>query len=142
MSGAQRWNVEVRASNEAELTARMFEQDTIAARAGWRRVDAGQPRPDGATWVYPLVYELSAPAATYAPVVAPLTTSQPRSRILGALFGIFLGGLGIHKFYNGRTGQGIVYLLFCWTLIPVVVGFFEGVWYLTMSDRAYAARYP
>lgn len=134
----RRWQVDVRANSEAELTARTFEQDAIAARAGWRRVDAGQPRPDGGAWIYPLVYEESPPVMGYTPA----TYTSGRSRIVGALLGILLGGLGIHKFYNGRTGQGIVYLLFCWTLIPAVIGFFEGIWYLTMSDREYAARYP
>jgi len=65
-----------------------------------------------------------------------------RSRIVAAVLAIFLGGLGLHKFYNGRIVQGIVYLLFCWTFIPAIVGFIEGVWYLTMSDAAFWARFP
>lgn len=36
-----------------------------------------------------------------------------------------LGGLGIHKFYSGRIGMGIVYILFCWTAIPSVIGLIE-----------------
>lgn len=69
------------------------------------------------------------------------TSSGGKSRIMAALFGILLGGLGIHKFYLGSTGWGVVYLLFCWTLIPVVVGLIEGIVYLTMSDEAFAAKY-
>jgi TM2 domain-containing membrane protein YozV len=41
------------------------------------------------------------------------------------LLALFLGGLGIHKFYLSQTGMGIVYLLFSWTTIPAVVAFFE-----------------
>ena len=37
----------------------------------------------------------------------------------------FLGGLGIHKFYAGKTGMGILYLVFCWTGIPAIVAFIE-----------------
>ena len=37
----------------------------------------------------------------------------------------FLGGLGIHKFYAGKTGMGILYLVFCWTGIPAIVAFVE-----------------
>lgn len=64
-----------------------------------------------------------------------------KSRIAAALFAIFLGGIGIHKFYLGSVGLGILYLLFCWTFIPAIVGFIEGIIYLTMSDEAFAAKY-
>ena len=40
-----------------------------------------------------------------------------KSKVAAGLLGIFLGGLGIHKFYLGRWGWGIVYLLFFWTYI-------------------------
>lgn len=68
-------------------------------------------------------------------------TPSGRSRIAAALFAIFFGGLGIHKFYLGRIGQGILYLLFCWTFIPALVGFIEGIIYLTMSDYNFAEKY-
>lgn len=38
---------------------------------------------------------------------------------------LFLGWAGIHKFYAGRIGAGIVYLLFCWTGIPAIIAFIE-----------------
>jgi TM2 domain-containing membrane protein YozV len=41
------------------------------------------------------------------------------------LLALFLGGFGIHKFYLGQTGWGVVYLIFCWTGIPAVIAFFE-----------------
>jgi TM2 domain-containing membrane protein YozV len=64
-----------------------------------------------------------------------------RNRSTAAIFAIFLGGLGVHKFYLGQAGQGIVYLLFCWTLVPAIVAFFEGIIYLSMSDEAFGAKY-
>ena len=67
--------------------------------------------------------------------------TDSKSKIAAGLFGIFLGGLGIHKFYLGQIGWGIVYLIFCWTAIPELVGFIEGIIYLTMSDEAFAAKY-
>ncbi len=67
--------------------------------------------------------------------------SGGKSKIAAGLFGIFLGGLGIHKFYLGQIGWGIVYLIFCWTFIPEIAGFIEGIIYLTMSDEAFAAKY-
>ncbi len=44
------------------------------------------------------------------------------------------GGFGIHKFYLGAWGWGLIYLVFCWTYIPAVIGFIEGIRYLVLSD--------
>jgi len=57
------------------------------------------------------------------------------------MLALFLGGLGIHKFYLNRPGWGLVYLLLCWTFIPAIVGFFEGLGYLFSSDEAFAQKY-
>ena len=64
------------------------------------------------------------------------------SRIVASLLAIFLGAFGIHKFYLGKIGQGVVYLVFFWTFIPALIGFIEGIWYLTMSDVEFWSRYP
>ena len=67
----------------------------------------------------------------------PSPSLSGRNRIGAALFALILGGLGIHKFYLGKVGQGVLYLLFCWTFIPMVVGFIEGIIYLTMTDEEF-----
>jgi TM2 domain-containing membrane protein YozV len=36
--------------------------------------------------------------------------------------------------------MGILYLVFCWTYIPAVVGLIEGIVYLTQSDEKFAAN--
>jgi TM2 domain-containing membrane protein YozV len=64
-----------------------------------------------------------------------------KNRVVAALLAIFLGGLGAHKFYLGRTGWGIAYLLLCWTLLPCIVGIVEGLMYLAQSDAEFAAKY-
>jgi hypothetical protein len=64
-----------------------------------------------------------------------------RNRIAAALFALLLGGIGIHKFYLGRVVAGVLYLLFCWTLIPALIALIEGIVYLTMSDDAFRAKY-
>lgn len=58
-----------------------------------------------------------------------------KSRSTAAILAILLGGLGIHKFYLGAWGWGLVYLIFCWTYIPVILGVIEGIRYLTLSDE-------
>ncbi|MBN7772707.1 TM2 domain-containing protein [Clostridium aminobutyricum] len=49
------------------------------------------------------------------------------NKIAYILLAIFLGSLGAHKFYSGRIGLGIVYLVFCWTCIPGFLGVIEGI---------------
>lgn len=63
-----------------------------------------------------------------------------KNKLTAALLAIFLGGLGIHKFYLGKGFQGIIYLLLCWTFIPVIIGFIEGI-YLLMSDYSFNIQY-
>ena|SRR5690554_531431 len=75
----------------------------------------------------------------YAPVQTQYVATK--SKIAAGLLGIFLGGLGIHKFYLGRTFQGILYLIFCWTYIPSILGFIEGIIYLVSSEEKFQNKY-
>ena len=63
-----------------------------------------------------------------------------KSKTAAGILGIFLGGFGIHKFYMGRTGWGIVYLLFCWTYIPGIIGFIEGLIYLIQNEHNFQVK--
>jgi len=69
------------------------------------------------------------------------TAPNGKNKLAAALFAIFLGGIGVHKFYLGQIGWGIVYLLLCWTGVPAIVGLVEGILLLVMSDEAFAARH-
>lgn len=64
-----------------------------------------------------------------------------RDKVIAALFAIFLGGLGLHKFYLGKTGKGILYLLFVWTGIPSFIGFIEGITYLCSDDKKFMLKH-
>lgn len=48
-----------------------------------------------------------------------------RDEVVGILLALFLGTFGIHHFYLRRTALGIVYICFCWTGIPMILGFIE-----------------
>jgi TM2 domain-containing membrane protein YozV/RNA polymerase subunit RPABC4/transcription elongation factor Spt4 len=71
-----------------------------------------------------------------------VATAAPRhDRATAALLAILLGSFGAHKFYLGRTGWGVVYLLFFWTLVPAILGLIEGFIYLCQSDEDFARAY-
>ncbi|MBC2073819.1 TM2 domain-containing protein [Listeria marthii] len=40
---------------------------------------------------------------------------------------LLLGTFGAHKFLAGKNGQGVLYVVFCWTGIPSIVSFIEGI---------------
>jgi hypothetical protein len=69
------------------------------------------------------------------------TAAAPPSKLVAALLAILLGGLGLHKFYLGQIGWGVIYLVLCWTFIPAIIAIIEGIVYLSMSDSAFAAKY-
>lgn len=77
------------------------------------------------------------------PLTGALGTLAPngKSKLAAALFGFFLGSFGAHKFYLGQTGWGILYLVFCWTAIPGVVGIIEAILLLVMSDEDFNRKY-
>jgi len=71
----------------------------------------------------------------------PIDPNWPmKSKVAAGILGIFLGGLGIHKFYMGKPGYGILYLFFCWTYLPVIAGLIEGIIYLTQSDYDFQVK--
>ncbi|MEO6924612.1 MAG: TM2 domain-containing protein, partial [Bryocella sp.] len=54
-----------------------------------------------------------------------LYSAGKKDPAVGVLLAVFLGGFGTHRFYMGDTGLGVLYILFCWTLIPSFVAFIE-----------------
>jgi TM2 domain-containing membrane protein YozV len=68
-------------------------------------------------------------------------SSGNKSRAIAIVLALLLGGIGGHKFYLGRIGTGILYLLFCWTFIPYIIAFVEAIIYVNMFDQAFTAKY-
>lgn len=68
-------------------------------------------------------------------------SSSDKDRVTAGILALLLGGLGAHKFYLGETGLGLLYLCFSWTFIPAIVGFIEGILYLTKTDEEFQRKY-
>lgn len=64
-----------------------------------------------------------------------------KNKIVAVLLAFFLGGIGIHKFYLGNKGKGILYLIFCWTYIPGILAFIEAITMLCSSDENFQIKY-
>ena len=72
-----------------------------------------------------------------------------RSKTVAALLAIFCGALGLHKFYLGRIGWGVTYLLVtligAFFIIPpfvvAFIGFIEGIMLLSMDPRSFDSEY-
>jgi TM2 domain-containing membrane protein YozV len=64
-------------------------------------------------------------------------------KVVAGIFDILLGGLGIHKFYLGYTKEGIIQLVITVVTCGLgsLIGFIEGIIYLTKSDEDFVATY-
>src|SRR5688572_12965948 len=87
------------------------------------------------------IYSLATPRAG--------VPAKEKSKIAAALFAFFLGALGIHKFYLGKTGAGMTMLLVSvlggiLVLPPMIMGviaLIECVTYLVITNEEFEARY-
>ena len=66
---------------------------------------------------------------------------KTKNKWIAAVLALTLGGFGVHKFYLGQKGWGIVYLLFCWTFIPQLVAILEFVMLLLVDEDEFNARF-
>ncbi len=64
-----------------------------------------------------------------------------KKKIVAAVLAFFLGMFGVHRFYLGQIGLGILYLLFSWTGIPAALGIVDGILFLTMDDQEFDEKY-
>lgn len=80
----------------------------------------------------------------------------PKSRVVAGVLALFLGWLGVHKFYLGYSGQGawlLVLAILGFALILafgigaivlgvlVIIGIVEGIIYLTKDEAAFQEQY-
>ena len=51
--------------------------------------------------------------------------AERKDSTIAVLLAVFLGGLGAHRFYLRQFGLGVLYLVFCWALIPHLIALIE-----------------
>jgi TM2 domain-containing membrane protein YozV len=64
-----------------------------------------------------------------------------KNKTTTALLALFLGGVGVHRFYLGQAGLGVLYLVFCWTFIPSFIAFIDFIIFITMDDKTFNQKY-
>lgn len=107
-------------------------------------LEQAEPQPTYEAPKYEPVYQTTHQAG-------PITHNYTKSKIAAGLLAIFLGTLGIHKFYLGYTKAGVIMLL-----VSIVAGIFtigiatagmgivaliEGILYITKSDEEFYQTY-
>jgi TM2 domain-containing membrane protein YozV len=75
------------------------------------------------------------PMRATAPVAT--TTKRPKNRTVAIVLALFLGGVGAHKFYLEKPGEGFLFILFCWTFIPAILGLFAAFHYMSLTDQQF-----
>lgn len=76
--------------------------------------------------------------------VAQRTTgrsSPSNEQAVAGILAILLGGIGVHKFYQGRTKLGLLYLCLFWTGIPALLGLIEGILMLLADEDEYEEKW-
>lgn len=95
-------------------------------------------------------FEVNDSVATNIYVTDAPRSSSDKNKIAAALLAFFLGWLGIHKFYLGKTTAGVLMLLggtigwITFGILPAIVGiiaFVEFIIYLVKSDDDFHRDY-
>ena len=82
---------------------------------------------------------------TMPAMMAPPPRTGGKNKYVAAVLAFLFGVLGVHRFYLGRTGSGILMLVLSITVVGLIV---TGLWalidtirYLVMPEDEFAVRY-
>lgn len=132
-------------AGECKFCGEKFAQQQVSRQApvnqqyNQQAMQTQQPQQQRPVQQQPVYVQRPAPQPVYMTAINPAW--PVKSKIAAGLLAILLGGFGIHKFYLGKVGMGILYLIFCWTYIPALVGFVEGIIYLCSNDENFQLKH-
>lgn len=66
---------------------------------------------------------------------------EKKDKLIAALLAFFMGVFGVHHFYLGNKGRGIIYLIFFWTAFPAIIAGIEGILWLLMDEDEFDYKY-
>ena len=64
-----------------------------------------------------------------------------KNKTTAGILAIIFGWLGVHRFYLGQKGLGILYFLLAWTGISLLIGLVDGILLLTMEEDKFHRKY-
>ena len=65
-----------------------------------------------------------------------------KDKNVAAIFALFFGVFGIHRFYLGQTGKGILYLMFFWFFgITAILGLIDAIIFFSMDNDEFDFKY-
>lgn len=70
-----------------------------------------------------------------------MNEDNKKDKTIAGVLALLLGGFGIHHFYLGNGGTGLLYLLFFWFPITWVAAFVDAIQLLTRSQTDFDRKY-
>lgn len=64
-----------------------------------------------------------------------------KDKNIAGILSLFLGWLGIHRFYLGQAGLGIVYLLLFWTPVIWILSLIDAIAFFSMDQENFDYKY-
>lgn len=81
-----------------------------------------------------------AATASQCPSCQASQNLNPKSKITAGVLALFLGGIGIHRFYLGQW-WGLFYLLFWGTGIPSIISLIESIVFFCTNETKWQGKY-
>jgi len=64
-----------------------------------------------------------------------------KDKNVAGILALFLGWLGIHRFYLGQGGLGVAYLIFSWTPVIWIISFIDAISFFVMDKEVFDRKY-
>lgn len=64
-----------------------------------------------------------------------------KDKVTAGILALLFGWFGVHRFYLGQTGRGILSVIFCWFPALWIIGIVDGIIFLTMNQEDFDYKY-